>query len=126
MDGETEILKGRVCHITYKNEQNGYTVFKISTGGEEIVSVGNFPFISLGDTVSLKGKYIVHPVYGPQFAADECERETPSTILKDGISIECRVGNCFFRSSKDRPEPAIITLSPSSMYLFIMGIILDA
>jgi len=79
MDGETEILKGRVCHITYKNEQNGYTVFKISVGGEEIVSVGNFPFISLGDTVSLKGKYIVHPVYGPQFAADECERETPST-----------------------------------------------
>ena len=79
MDGEFETLSGRIDHITYKNEQNGYTVFKLTVNGEDVVAVGNFPFISVGDIVTLRGKFIVHATYGPQFSATECTRETPST-----------------------------------------------
>ncbi len=79
MDGEFETIKGRIDYITYKNAQNGYTVFKLSVDGEDVVAVGNFPYITVGDIVTLGGKYVLHPTYGPQFAASECTRETPST-----------------------------------------------
>ncbi len=79
MENGFETIKGRIEYITYKNEQNGYTVFKLTVNGEDVVAVGNFPFISAGDVVTLGGKFVVHPSYGPQFAAEKCERETPST-----------------------------------------------
>ena len=79
MDIERERISGRIEHITYKNSQNGYTVFKLYANGEEVVATGKFPFISVGEVVTLTGTYTVHPTYGPQFRADECERQTPST-----------------------------------------------
>ncbi len=78
MGGELETIKGRVENITYKNPQNGYTVFKLSAQGEDVVAVGNFPYISTGDIVTLSGMFIMHPTYGPQFKAEKCEKETPS------------------------------------------------
>lgn len=79
MGSGNETLSGRIDYITYKNAQNGYTVFKVSAGGEDVTVVGNFPFITVGDVVTLKGSYVLHPTYGQQFAATECSRETPST-----------------------------------------------
>ncbi len=85
MNIEREELSGRIEHITYKNAQNGYTVFKLQADGEEITVTGSFPFVSVGEIVKLTGTYSVHPTYGPQFNAVECERQTPTTaatILK--------------------------------------------
>lgn len=79
MDGQFETISGRIDYITYKNAQNGYTVFKLSVDGEDIVAVGNFPYITVGDVVTLGGSFVTHPTYGLQFSASECTRETPST-----------------------------------------------
>ncbi len=78
MNGELETLKGRVEHITYKNLQNGYTVFKLSCNGDTITVTGNFPFVSNGDILILKGERVLHSTYGPQFKAMECEKEAPT------------------------------------------------
>ncbi len=78
VNGEFETLRGRVEHITYKNLQTGYTVFKLSIPGEEIVATGNFPYVSHGDVVILTGEYVVHNTYGPQFKAVTCEKEAPT------------------------------------------------
>ena len=79
MNGEQETLCGRVAHITYQNQQNGYTVFTVVSNGEDIVAVGNFPYITVGDTVTLTGTFVVHQTYGPQFRAEKCEKEAPTT-----------------------------------------------
>lgn len=79
MNDSGETIKGRISNITYKNQDNGYTVFTLIVDGEDVIAVGNFPFITVGDVVTLKGGYTVHPTYGPQFKASECEREIPST-----------------------------------------------
>lgn len=79
MDAESEVISGRVAHITYRSQETGYTVFTVAANGEDIVAVGNFPYISLGDVITLTGRFTVHPTYGPQFRAETCTRETPST-----------------------------------------------
>ena len=83
--GEITSVKGIVEKITYKNEQNGYTVAIVRSGKERITVTGCFPFLSEGESAVLTGRYIVHPVYGRQFSADSVEKTTPETaaaILK--------------------------------------------
>ena len=120
MDVDTEVIKGRIDRITYKNAENGYTVFSLTVDGEDVVAVGNFPFITLGDTVTLKGRFTVHATYGPQFKATECTREIPSTsaaimrYLSSGAvkgigpatarKIVTRFGNETLEILKDYPE----------------------
>lgn len=68
---ETKIkLKGTVTDITYRNDTNGYTVFSIDTGDEEITVVGTAPDLKLGDKVELVGDYVYHSLYGRQFKAE--------------------------------------------------------
>ncbi|MBQ5798887.1 MAG: ATP-dependent RecD-like DNA helicase [Clostridia bacterium] len=78
MNGEFETLHGRVEHVTYKNQQTGYTVFKLALTGETVVVTGNFPYVSQGDVLNLTGEYVVHNTYGPQFKAYTCEKEAPT------------------------------------------------
>ena len=76
---ETEIINGTVENITYHNESNGYTVFELDNGSEQVTVVGEIPFISVGEILTLKGVYSVHPTYGPQFKAQEIERSLDIT-----------------------------------------------
>ena len=78
VNGEYETLHGRVEHVTYKNQQTGYTVFKLAITGETVVVTGNFPYVSQGDVLNLTGEYVVHNTYGPQFKAYTCEKEAPT------------------------------------------------
>ncbi len=75
----TEKIKGTIEKITYKNEQNGYTVAIVRCGTERITVVGIFPFLVEGDTAEFSGKYIVHQTYGRQFSADAFERTAPQS-----------------------------------------------
>ena len=79
MNEQLETINGRVAFITYQNQQNGYTVFTVTSNSEDIVCVGNFPYITVGDSVTLTGCFVVHQTYGEQFKAISCEKETPST-----------------------------------------------
>ena len=73
-------LKGTVTDITYRNDVNGYTVFVIDTGDEELTVVGTTPDLKMGDKVELVGDYVYHSVYGRQFKADFCNALLPETI----------------------------------------------
>ena len=73
-------LTGTIEKITYRNEQNGYKVCTLKSGREHITVVGILPFITVGDNVKVTGKFVVHAVYGEQFAADFCETVAPKTV----------------------------------------------
>lgn len=80
-DFETKIkLNGTVTDITFHNDMNGYTVFEVDTGDEELTVVGTAPDIKTGDRVELIGDFTYHSVYGRQFRADLCTASLPETV----------------------------------------------
>ncbi len=86
MTENTEVkltLSGNVEKITYKNEQNGYTVLTLHTDDGDITVVGMMPFINEGDFVNCTGKMTFHSQYGEQFKAEFTER----IIQNDNASI---------------------------------------
>lgn len=74
-----ETLKATVEHITYRNEQNGYTVANVRNGTKRTVVVGILPFLSAGETGVFTGSYTVHQSYGEQFRAESFERTAPES-----------------------------------------------
>ncbi len=70
---------GLVTEIIYHNTDNGYTVCLVDTSDEEIVVVGNFPMISVGEKAVFEGKWTFHPTHGPQFKADYYECILPKS-----------------------------------------------
>lgn len=73
-------LKGNVEGIIYRNDDNGYTVFVLSTEDSYETVTGTFPLIREGDFVSVFGLYVENKLYGTQFKADSYEIVTPETI----------------------------------------------
>ena len=85
IDSANDTLNGIVERITYKNEQNGYTVATVRSGRERLTVVGVLPFLAEGESAEFCGNYTVHPTYGRQFNVTSYERKTPETaaaILK--------------------------------------------
>ncbi len=78
--GEQREISGIIEKITYKNEQNGYTVCTLKVGREHITVVGTFPFITVGDNVKFTGVFTVHAVYGEQFLASYYDTVAPKTV----------------------------------------------
>lgn len=84
--GTKEEVTGTVESVVYRNEQNGYTILEVSTGKRELVTVvGTMPFVSEGESITVRGSYVVHSEYGRQLKADSFEKripEQPDAILK--------------------------------------------
>ena len=59
-------INGYVESITYRNEDNGYTVLTLSYGKKEIKCTGNFGYIAEGEYVEIEGEEVFHDVYGEQ------------------------------------------------------------
>lgn len=78
--GDKREIGGIIEKITFKNQQNGYTVCTVKVGKEHITVVGTLPFISIGDNVKFTGRFIVHAVYGEQFLAEYYETVAPKTV----------------------------------------------
>ncbi|MDR2359987.1 MAG: ATP-dependent RecD-like DNA helicase [Oscillospiraceae bacterium] len=73
-------ISGVVAGIVFRNEENGYSVMKIdSADGGTITAVGNLPFVSAGETLTLQGSWDTHPSYGAQFKAESIEYHLPKT-----------------------------------------------
>jgi len=73
-------VKGYVEHITYRNEENGYTVLSLSDperekAGEDCVftAVGSLPEVGEGELLNLSGFWTTHSTYGEQFKIDSFE-----------------------------------------------------
>ncbi|MCL6583243.1 MAG: ATP-dependent RecD-like DNA helicase [bacterium] len=74
-------IKGQIERITYVNEENHYTVARLSIPGKRdvVTVVGNFPALYPGEMVKLLGEWINHPKFGPQFRVVKYETITPAT-----------------------------------------------
>lgn len=73
-------IEGEIIDIIYQNEINSYTVAEFETEDGNITIVGYLPFISVGDTLKLFGKIVVHQDYGEQFKVDTFEKIMPQTL----------------------------------------------
>ncbi len=75
-------LQGSVERITYYNEENGYSVIRLSVRGHPdlVTVVGNLPEVQPGESLRLEGRWTTHPQYGRQFSAEWCEQVLPATV----------------------------------------------
>ena len=76
---EQIIIKGTVDSVSFRNNDNGYTVIKLKVNNEIIVATGTMPFVTEGDSLTLHGSYVFHSVYGHQFKCELCEVAMPQT-----------------------------------------------
>jgi exodeoxyribonuclease V alpha subunit len=75
-------LEGLVERITYYNEENGYTVLRLSARGHAdlVTVIGNLPEITPGESLRLHGQWATHQKHGKQFKAEQCEQILPADI----------------------------------------------
>jgi len=73
----SDTVTGVVEHITFRNEDNGYTVLALVSKGKELTVVGSFPAVSEGEYYEVTGTYVTHPVYGQQFKAESIRLREP-------------------------------------------------
>jgi exodeoxyribonuclease V alpha subunit len=82
---ETEVVRGTVDRVTFRNPDNGYSVLQITVDGEgeRITAVGICPKAKVGSHVTMTGSFISHPKFGRQFTVVTTSETPPSTA--DGI-----------------------------------------
>lgn len=89
MENSLEKIKGYIEHIIYRNTENGYAVFNLVSGGEEITCVGTLKTLDQGETIEAEGNYTSHPVYGEQFKIERYHIVAPD----DAVSMERYLGS---------------------------------
>jgi len=75
-------IQGTVLRITFRNEENGYTVAKVKCkelSNPETAVIGCFPSIDIGEFGVFKGEWVTDKHYGRQFSAQSFEFITPSS-----------------------------------------------
>lgn len=76
---ELTALDGTVDSVIYRNEENGYTILRLTVDeGEPVTVVGCMPGASPGEGLAVQGSWIRHATYGDQFKADVVERKIPT------------------------------------------------
>lgn len=74
------VIEGTIKDIKFRNEDNGYTVGKLSTEDGDITIVGHAAIINIDEMVTLEGELIYHNKYGEQFSFTKINTYTPNTI----------------------------------------------
>ncbi len=74
-------MEGYVEHIIFRNAENGYTVFELANGEEEMTCTGIFGYLNEGDFVSLEGQLVEHPMYGTQLQVTSYELKPPEDVV---------------------------------------------
>lgn len=113
-------IEGYVERIIFHNEENGYSVLSVISGGKESCLVGTFPNISEGEYISAVGDIIIHPLYGEQLRVESYEFVAPSdaagierylasgAIKGIGAAMAARIvknfGDDTFRIIEEEPE----------------------
>lgn len=64
-------ISGYVENITYRNEENGYTVLTLSSGKKDITCIGTFGYIGQGEYMEIQGEEVFHEIYGEQIKVVE-------------------------------------------------------
>jgi exodeoxyribonuclease V alpha subunit len=76
------VLNGVLEHITYTNEDTGYTVARVATdrGDDPVTVVGPLLGAQAGEHLHLEGRWRNHPLYGRQFEVRSYRAVLPATI----------------------------------------------
>jgi len=75
-----ESVTGTLSGITFRNDENGYTVarFESDTHDSQVTVVGPMAGVEIGDSLRLRGTWADHPQYGKQLAVSSCEVRMPT------------------------------------------------
>ena len=75
-------IRGQLERVTYANEENGYSVFRIAVPDcpDLVTAVGYSTVRMAGEELELLGKWVNHPKFGPQFQFSSCRSLLPSTV----------------------------------------------
>jgi exodeoxyribonuclease V alpha subunit len=76
------VLNGVLEHITYTNEDTGYTVARVAgeRGGDPVTVVGPLLGAQAGEHLHLEGRWRNHPLYGRQFEVRSYRSVLPATV----------------------------------------------
>jgi len=79
---DMDFLRCVVQRITFTNEENGWTVLRVSARGfgELVTVVGSMGAVSVGSVLSVKGEWKYDAKYGRQFSVSEYEETLPATV----------------------------------------------
>ncbi len=125
------IVEGVVEDIIYSNEITGYMVCDIKCDQNTVTAVGYMPFLNVGETVKITGKWVNHPEYGDQLKVELYEKLLPQTeeaiekylasgVIKGiGPATAARIVKAFGKDTLD-----IINFRPQ-MLAEVKGISLD-
>ena len=75
---ESEQLTAVVQDTPFRNDENGYTVLRVTVGRTTQTVVGQMPELSPGENVTFEGSWTEHPAYGKQFHALKCTITPPT------------------------------------------------
>ena len=75
--GELLCMEGVVENVIFENPDTGYAVFEVNAGGELHVVTGEVGEVNPGESVTVYGRFEIHPAHGPQFKAERCEVSMP-------------------------------------------------
>ncbi len=79
--GASDVLRGKIENVVYRNEDNGYTVIEISDDENTLVTaVGEMPMAFEGECVVLRGAWTFHKEFGKQFSFDSFEKTLPREV----------------------------------------------
>ena len=75
-------LTGTVERITYRNEENFYSVLRLRSPAQRdlVTAVGYFPQLAVGETLEMQGEWVLHPDYGRQFKVASHKSVLPATL----------------------------------------------
>lgn len=77
---DQEILYGTVAAIIFQNQENGYTVLRLRSQDDEMITVvGTIPMTVVGERLAITGRWTSHASYGRQFEAELLERLMPES-----------------------------------------------
>ena len=81
-----EQLQGIIKDITFRNEENGYTVLRLlpAPSDQPVICVGTMPAVEPGESLTVKGEWQLHPRFGRQFSVASYVTVRP--VTPEGIA----------------------------------------
>lgn len=100
-----EQFEGYIEKITYRNEENGYTVLTLEGTERELTCIGTLPSVSEGEYLMVEGEMTVHPMYGEQMKVISFDFRAPS----DERAIEKYLGSGAIKGIGEKMAKKIVS-----------------
>ncbi len=80
--GSPTTIEGTIERVVFRNDDNGWTVLRLSSRGDPLLQtvVGSFQRLDQGESVRFSGEWKTDPRHGRQFRAQTCLSLAPATL----------------------------------------------